>query len=151
MFCPNCGTKAEDNAQFCGKCGNPLTQPNPQVVTVPGQGTVQVQQVVVVPVETPEEKHKGNVIGFIVVGLNYILPFLMGMIGAALDWDSEVYSPIISICGLAALILLIYGRVTYPKNTFLKILMWLVIIGLIAVVLIVCSYIIACGNALGNC
>ena len=22
MFCPNCGTKAEDNAQFCGKCGN---------------------------------------------------------------------------------------------------------------------------------
>ncbi|MDO5403089.1 MAG: zinc-ribbon domain-containing protein [Eubacteriales bacterium] len=26
MFCPNCGTKNEDDAAFCGNCGTPLTQ-----------------------------------------------------------------------------------------------------------------------------
>lgn len=33
MFCPNCGTKNEDDAVFCGNCGTPLTVNEQQDVT----------------------------------------------------------------------------------------------------------------------
>lgn len=47
MFCPNCGTKNDDQARFCGKCGNKINQTQPAANTVPQQPyspPVQAQQ-----------------------------------------------------------------------------------------------------------
>jgi uncharacterized protein (TIGR00266 family) len=30
MFCPNCGTRNDDSARFCGNCGRPFSAPNGQ-------------------------------------------------------------------------------------------------------------------------
>ena len=35
MFCPNCGTKNDDSARFCGSCGRPFSAPNGQQPAAP--------------------------------------------------------------------------------------------------------------------
>jgi len=35
MFCPNCGTKNDDSARFCGNCGRPFSAPNGQAAAQP--------------------------------------------------------------------------------------------------------------------
>ena len=37
MFCPNCGTKNEDDALFCGNCGTRLVIDVPQETPGPGK------------------------------------------------------------------------------------------------------------------
>ena len=46
MFCPNCGTKNDDQARFCGKCGNKFNQAQPAANTAqqPYSPPVQAQQ-----------------------------------------------------------------------------------------------------------
>ena len=31
MFCQGCGTKIEDGARFCTKCGRPVEMPNVEI------------------------------------------------------------------------------------------------------------------------
>ena len=49
MFCPNCGTKNEDEALFCGNCGTRL------VIDVPQETPVQ-ESVAAEPEETPVQE-----------------------------------------------------------------------------------------------
>ena len=50
MFCPNCGTKNEDDALFCGNCGTRL------VIDVPQETPVQ-ESVEEEPEETPVQEN----------------------------------------------------------------------------------------------
>lgn len=54
MFCPNCGTKNEDEALFCGNCGTRLVIDVPQEQEV-ASAPVQEQEVVSAPVQESEE------------------------------------------------------------------------------------------------
>ena len=49
MFCPNCGTKNEDEALFCGNCGTRL------VIDVPQETPVQ-ESVAAEPEVTPVQE-----------------------------------------------------------------------------------------------
>ena len=49
MFCPNCGTKNEDEALFCGNCGTRLVIDVPQETPVQGSEPAE-------PEETPEQE-----------------------------------------------------------------------------------------------
>ena len=58
MFCPNCGTKNEDDAAFCGNCGTPLTQNTAQGTQDMVAG---VQQENVQPVQEQAVEQQSNV------------------------------------------------------------------------------------------
>jgi uncharacterized protein (TIGR00266 family) len=51
MFCPNCGTRNDDAARFCGKCGRPLAAAVPPVSPVQAAPVQQAQPYT--PVQAP--------------------------------------------------------------------------------------------------
>lgn len=55
------------------------------------------------------------------------------------------------LCSIAAVVLMIYVRVQYPKNLFAKIIMWIYIVYIIIIVIIVAFVFIACGYTLYTC
>lgn len=121
-------------------------------------------------IEDEEEKRAGNrlaAIGFILLGLSFLLPTIMGgvMYGLTSTIDEGGSEPTVSallmvmefLCsgaGLASFIIMIVMRVRYPKNTAGKVLMWFFIIGAILLAIATVLLIIACAsclNELKNC
>ena len=126
--------------------------------------------------ETEEERKKGNLYSWIslicfasrtVVGLVIGLAIIMmETISGELEDVSEVLGEVsvgitegiyllggaISVALLiAAVVLVIYVRVKYPKNIFGKVLMWVYIVAFIVYVVLTVAVIIACGIACGAC
>lgn len=71
MFCPNCGTENQENAQFCSKCGG-------QMATAPAQTAPPAASVLLSPGEVPPEIKGFNFGAF---ALNFIWAFAHNLIG----------------------------------------------------------------------
>ena len=149
MNCYNCGNQLNEDVRMCPKCGA-------------FQSTIKQEKVVPVEAilkESPEEKKKANILCLISVILPFC-PTIFVMITSVFNIKNDIlttiFGAIVSVCNLAALVLMIVVRVKYPKNLFGKILMWFYIItivgGLILTIVFMISCAIMCENFsnLGN-
>lgn len=126
-------------------------------------------------IETPEDKKKGNFWswmslacfagGFVVDALMAVFMGVLNSItynltstanvSEATNAASEAFIAIggsVSILlAIAALVIMIYVRVKYPKNIFGKVLMWVYIVLFVMYVLFMVAIIIACGIACAAC
>ena len=114
LVCPNCNNKIEANNNFCLNCGHKLKE-------------ITNNQVVV-----NESDSEGNKLGIISLCLYFFGPFILGVISYFFPRDfSQYISSLGGLSSLAAIVIMIVGRVKYPTNKLLKIIMW-IYIGLIA-------------------
>lgn len=126
-------------------------------------------------IETPEDKKKGNFWSWISLGcflgrfvVDAVIAFVSGLatsffsnigdiekIGEATTVVSDIIFAIGSCVSMAmsiaALVIIIYVRVKYPKNIFGKVLMWVYIVLFIMYVILMVAFIIACGIACNAC
>lgn len=123
-------------------------------------------------IETPEEKRLGNkwslislicfVGGFIIsIGAVVVSGFFLTFtnesdeLSSILTTVSEavqlVGSGVSVLASIAALVVIIYVRVKYPKNIFGKVLMWVYIVLFILYIITMAVIIIACGIACAAC
>lgn len=126
-------------------------------------------------IETPEDKKKGNFWswmslacfagGFVV---DAVMAVFMGVLNSitynltstanAYEVTNAAYEAFIAIGGcvsmflaIAALVIMIYVRVKYPKNVFGKVLMWVYIVLFALYIITMVAFIIACGMACAAC
>ena len=122
--------------------------------------------------ETVEEKKKGNLWSLIslicfvsrfIIGI--VIAFISGVMVELFSESEELssittsFSELVYILGsgvsillaIAALVIIIYVRVKYPKNTFGKVLMWIYIVMFILYIITMAVVIIACGIACSAC
>lgn len=126
-------------------------------------------------IETPEEKKKGNFWSWISLGcfvgrfvVGAVIAFVSGLatslfsriddvekIGEATTVVSDMIFALGTCASIAmsiaALVIMIYVRVKYPKNTFGKVLMWVYIVSFVIYIIIMVAVIIACGIACAAC
>lgn len=126
-------------------------------------------------IETPEDKKKGNMWSWISLGcflgrfvVDVAIAFVSGMatslfsaiddvekIGEATTVVSEMIFTIGTCASyamsIAALVIMIYVRVKYPKNIFGKVLMWVYIVSFVIYIILMVAFIIACGIACAAC
>ena len=121
-FCTQCGAMNRSNSQFCTNCGCRFVQNNNNIQEKNNES----------------DATKLGIISLILYfGAPAIITTLLGMfsLGAAAK-----LSVLYGLCPLAGIIVMIIGRVKYPKNKFLKIVMWVIIgpiiLGLILFVLL---------------
>ena len=155
-ICQRCGAPLDDNVNFCTSCGCNLSEfvPN-QVYQQP------VQQLNPNNVETPEEKKAGNTLGIISLCLYFGSPVLSGIIAylsslantssySSTNAFTSLISGLSGIASLTAWVLMIIGRVKYPKNKLCKVVMWiyigLLIAGIVSVILLFAFCYITCMN-----
>ena len=123
-------------------------------------------------IETPEDKKKGNFWSWISLGCfvgRFVVSLLTGVMSGfvtaifvdnvELSKVTSSFSDVIYVLGtgisvllaIAALVIIIYVRVKYPKNIFGKVLMWVYIVAFIMYVILMVAFIIACGIACNGC
>lgn len=128
--------------------------------------------------ETPEDKKKGNFWSWISLGcfvgrfiVDIVVALVSGMatsifgsisnvsdieqIGEATTVVSDMIFTLGSCASLAmsiaALVIMIFVRVKYPKNVFGKVLMWVYIVAFAMYIILMAAFIIACGIACAAC
>lgn len=159
-YCKSCGAKLDDSVKFCTECGNQLIVVDNN--TIINNNTIQTQPVN--QVETPEEHKAGNTLGIISLCLYFGGPLITFLISFAVGFGSGIsgtsssaytsittlLSSLSGISGLAAYVLMIIGRVKYPKNTLCKVVMWIyigfLILGILSVILLFAFCYITCST-----
>ena len=122
-FCSNCGKSIESGTKFCASCGTKVGE---------------VKEVKTEVVNTPN-RNDGNI--FSILGLAFffggavLIYIILAFMPELYENIAEILSCLAALFPLAGIILMIIGRVKYPKNVFLHITMW-VIIGTIASVIV---------------
>lgn len=97
-----------------------------------------------------ENSKKGNIFAIISLLLTYGMSAISALF---LQNTPHFIDSIVSLFPLSGLVLMIIGRVNFPKNKFLKVLMWIYIINLITLIIyaiiasiLLVSSCIACGS-----
>ena len=161
-ICSSCGTQNEDNARICSKCGaflapkevensnsnednnNQQTSINTTNNNISNEQTNNVNN-------ATNNNRDGNKLGIIALLLYFVGPAISGIFAIILPERIYVYvSTLIGLCTPAAIVTMIVGRVKYPKNTLLKVAMWIIIIctilSIIAAIIFIISCYLACKN-----
>lgn len=122
---------------------------NMPVVDLPAQGTsFGMTPNITFDVETPEDKKKANTMCII----SLVLAFCVNPVIVAFSRNGDDNISFLNgISSIVALILMIYVRVKYPKNTFGKVLMIVYIVffvlGLISLILMIAM----CASCMKDC
>lgn len=149
-ICPNCGTNNKSDSNFCGNCGKQLIQNN---VVVNGQDNIQHNKNNDYMVNNQtnyikdSEANKLGIIslvlyfaGSLISSISYLLPSAV----------SDSFSALAGLCPLSGIVIMIIGRIKYPTNKLLKIVMWIIIgsiiFGLIAFIVFVIWCYVTCSN-----
>lgn len=133
-FCRKCGKTLEKDMKFCGNCGTEVIEEKKEV-------KVETKPVEVKNTEPVANNNSGNIFGILALVLFFIgggLAFSVSEIAS--DYYGNAASSVLALIPLAGIVLMIIGRVLYPKNKFLTIVMW-VIIGVIASILLFIAFI----------
>ena len=131
-ICPNCGTNNKTDSNFCESCGTKLEQNNVE--------SVNNQQV-------KSEDDNAKMLGVISLVLYFADSIILSVIIHFLPESFKIpFSSLIGLCPTSGIIVMIVGRVKYPTNKFLKIVMWIIIgsiiLSLISIVIfVICCYI----------
>ena len=159
-YCNNCGQKLDADTKFCTECGLPVAD---QISTQTYSYT-QPEPTKAKDVETPEEKKAGNTLGIISLCLYFgspLISFLVNMFtgfsygltktgSTAYSYVSTIIGAITGLSGLAAYVLMIVGRVKYPKNTLCKVVMWIyigfLILGILSFIILVAVCYVTCST-----
>ncbi|EGG80888.1 hypothetical protein HMPREF9477_01924 [Lachnospiraceae bacterium 2_1_46FAA] len=86
MFCPNCGTKCNDDDLFCGECGTSLAEYREEETDSAAavkEADEQFERIV----EMPEKKPKGSKINFLLIG--EILVMVAVLVGIYFSLDKK--------------------------------------------------------------
>lgn len=154
-ICPNCGNQ-NNNLNFCTNCGCKLGDVIVEQDVLEKQAAIQQP---VTPVADPEQDKKDLEIGNKLAIISLVLAYGAGMLEliVALIVPKEVsglFTSLLSLCPLAGLVTMVVGRVKYPKNTFLKVVMWIfiinIILAIIAGIVITIIFIVACASCANN-
>lgn len=131
--CPNCGTNNSLNSNFCLKCGNQLVQNVSNVnnnLSENNNGGVNNQA-------SAGNSSDGNVLGIIsllFICFNYLFAFISSDL-------PEGLSSLFGLFPLAGIVIMVIGRIQYPNNKLLKVVMWII---LFSIVLSVIGFILFC-------
>ena len=149
-ICPKCGAKIEEGIMYCYNCGSPLTQ-NTQ------QNTIQNNSMNI-NVQNQDNDKEGDILGLISLILYFAGSGLVSALISIFPSDTRYYfSSLVGLCPLASIVVMIVGRIKYPKNKLLKIAMWTIIIctivGIIAFIVIMVLLYLACSSMIpeGGC
>ena len=134
-ICPNCQTHNDNNSKFCVNCGQQLVLNN-DIVNNQSNSI---------------NNSEGNMWGIISLLLYFAGTTIVSLITFILpDEVKDSFSSLIGMSPLAGIVIMIIGRVKYPKNKLLKIAMWLIIgsifLSLVAFVLFVIWCYVTCAN-----
>ncbi len=135
-ICPNCGTNNKTNSNFCANCGTKLEQNNVEAVNNQ-------------PVKS--ENLNAKMLGVISLVLYFASSTILSAITYFLPESFRVmFSSLVGLCPIFGIIVMIIGRVKYPTNKFLKIVMWIIIGSIIfcfvATVIFMIWFCVTCAN-----
>jgi hypothetical protein len=145
-YCKNCGKELQEKNNFCTLCGTPVSE---------NATTIKPNNVVL---ETVEDKKKGNVFGIIALILHFGTPFLTSLLSPIMNTIeksnysaiSGIVASLIGVGYLSSWVIMIVGRVKYPKNVLCKVTMWIFIITaimeVVGLILIMAFCYITCTN-----
>ncbi len=115
IICPGCGYKLNESNKFCPNCGTSLKETTQKEENQKAE-------------ETEQEKKAAMKLGIIALALFFGGSALSPLLDYILPGDDRtIISAITSILPLAGIVVMIVGRVNYSKNTFLKVVMWIMI------------------------
>lgn len=135
-FCSKCGKENTNNNSFCSKCGNKLDNSEIEDIKVDNSND-----------NTNINDKKGNTYALLSLLLFYVTNIISIIIKFILPENVyNIVSAILSIGPLAGIVVLIIGRVNFPNNKFLKVVMWLFIVTSIIVVVYYIIAMIMCAN-----
>lgn len=135
-ICPNCGTNNKTDSNFCESCSTKLEQNNVEAVNNQ-------------PVKS--ENPNAKMLGVISLVLYFAGSTILSAVTYFLPESFRVmFSSLVGLCPISGIIVMIIGRVKYPTNKFLKIVMWIIIgsiiLGLVAVVIFTIWCYVTCTN-----
>lgn len=150
-ICSSCGTQNAENARICSKCGTFLVPKEVENSNNNADNNISNEQTNTNDVTNTTNNSDGNKLGIIALLLYFVGPAISGIFAIILPERMYVYvSTLIGLCTPAAIVTMIVGRVKYPKNTLLKVAMWIIIIctilSIIAAIIFIISCYLACKN-----
>lgn len=140
-ICQKCGTINNLEAKFCQNCGTEIIQNN-TVNTIQNSVFQNENNNIKIDNQIKNNDHEGNKLGIISLVLYFAATIVTTVITSLLPENiGESFSALCGLCPLAGIVIMIVGRVKYPDNKLLKVVMW-VIIGSIIISIIL--FIIFC-------
>lgn len=138
--CHNCNNVVDENVEFCTLCGTKI-QKNYEIVNNQNNTPQEIKN----DKESPEEKKAGDKIAIISLVLYFVASkVIFPIIEIWLQHITPIIAYLDLLFPVAGIIAMIYGRIKYPKNKSLKIVMWVIIIYTIAMIIMFIYLVIAC-------
>ena len=135
IFCGSCGTQNENDAKFCTKCGMQIIQNNNYINN----------NYSMVDNRVNNNSSMGTMLGIASLLLYFVAPYLVALIAAVFPASfMDSFSSIAGLCPMSAIVIMIVGRVKYPANKLLKVVMWVIIVSIILVIICFVLFMIWC-------
>ena len=136
--CPNCGTENLPTDKFCANCGYSLTG-----------------EILTPKTMTEEEEKQAQNVGIIALLLYFLGSTALGAISAMLPEEVRPFlASMTGLCPMAGIGTMIYGRIKYPQSKFLKTVMWIILItiiaGIVLTIVVLISCIFACNSIVND-
>ena len=137
--CLNCGTVNTGNSVFCVNCGTRLDSNTPSV-------SDRVENT-----NLDNSDKAANKLGIISLILYLVGSGALTSLTFVLSDDYSNYlSSLFGFCPLVGIVLMIYGRIKYPNNRLLKIVMWVIIVIIILEIILFILFLIMCSITCGS-
>ena len=157
-YCEQCGAENKIDSNFCESCGKELKQfnnvENNNNPTIQATNNNVPTNNVVNNTNNNSDDKKGNELGYI----SLILYFAGGLLTrvfyslSTTMGNSNVLIGLFGLMPLAGIVLMIYGRIKYPKNKVLKtamiIMIIMIVLAIIYFIIIAMLMVILCGSCL---
>lgn len=136
IYCSKCGQSNTLGSAYCTKCGKKLLVTNEiqnnNIQSTPPVETINTQRNIS---NNNTDDSEGNILGIISLVLYFLGPITVNLIAYYMPSSVKQYiESLTGFCPMVAILLMIVGRVQYPKNKILKIAMWVIIASVIFVI-----------------